>query len=109
MEVDFGNRTVALRRSIKNRHIRRIPPTRSTRSIEHVPACTHDSPHRALEWLAVDRPNKIEEPVIERTAAFHLNINSAVQPFDYLEHLARASLDYQIIRPDAAQLRMWRL
>ena len=109
VKVDFGNCAVTVCSTVENGHFRCVPPARTARAIKHFAAFPDDAPHGAIEWSSLDRAQKVEQPVIERAASFHLKINPAIQPLDHLKHLGRSPINDQVIGTQSAELWMRRL
>jgi hypothetical protein len=48
----------------------------------------------SFERLPVDRANQIEQSVVERPSANHLEIDSTIKSLDHFENLGSATIDY---------------
>ena len=106
VKVDFSNGTIRIGSTIEDRHIRSVPPARATRAIKYIAPFAHHSPHGVFIWLSIDPADEIKQPVVERAASIHLEIDPAVQPLDHFKHLGSPVVDDQVIGTQTCQLRM---
>jgi hypothetical protein len=64
MEVNFGNRAVSFLCTVKQTQMAGIPPARTARTVENRSPFANSAPHSTGEFLSLDLPKGVEQPVI---------------------------------------------